>query len=245
MAEHNENPLGNDVDNDVDNDDDTDDAARAHDAHDVHDEHDAGGTSTLRRLPWWVPALAGVVIGAIVIGLAMLWSDRNDLSDRIDRRADIETTASEFTSAILTYDYTDLDAVRERLDGLATETLRDEYVNGLDDSLRSLLIEAQAQSSVEILDVYSSDTEGDTATAIVLARTDVSSTTSAAAEVTSHVEIDLVRVDGRWLVNEMRTLTNQGQAVGADGEPVAPPETPVTPTTADTVPEETSTTVGG
>ena len=172
---------------------------------------------------WLLTLVAVIAVGALVVGALLVWMDRNDLANEIADREDVEETAVAFTSAILTYDYTDLDAIEGRIDGLATPPLLEEYGSGLDESLRGLLVEAEATSTVQILGVYSSEVVGDIATVIVLAQTDVSSTTASRAQVTSHIQLDMVQVDGQWLVNELTTLTNQGQALDADGQPIGVP----------------------
>lgn len=177
-----------------------------------------------------LPLVLGLVAIVLSIGLVLTYLDRSDLESDLDRRDDIASVAGEFSATLLSYDFEDIDATVDDVDPLVTDVLREELATGYQGDLRAQIEQLEAVSTADVLDVLVSDTVGDTARAIVVVETDVKSEVSQ-ARVTTYLDLALLRVDGEWLVNELKALRTEGGLVDDDGNPVAPPDTS-TPTSA-------------
>lgn len=166
-----------------------------------------------------LPLVVGLVAIVLAVGLVLTYLSRSDLESELDRRDDIASVAGEFSATLLSYDFEDIDATVDDVDPLVTDVLREELATGYQGDLRAQIEQLEAVSTADVLDVLVSDTVGDTARAIVVVETDVKSEVSQ-ARVTTYLDLALLRVDGEWLVNELKALRTEGGLVDDDGNPV-------------------------
>lgn len=190
----------------------------------------AGGTPTTDRpnaAPQrrWRAGLAAaavtMAVAAVALGLlaASLWGQ---LADERDERAEVSRVAGTMAAALLTYDYEDLDAARERVLSLSTGKFRTEYRTAFE-GLRTLLSEAKASSRGTVTDVYLSREEGEpTAAAIVVVNTVAEGTAGRRATVASYIQLDLVKVDGEWKVDGVTNLNFGSTPIDIGGGSEAP-----------------------
>lgn len=219
----------------------------AEDAGDEADEHrrEQPPRRTGRVL---VVVLALVALGAVVAAVS-LWSSRADLQDDADRQDEVATVASRFAEVLLTYDHEDLEASREAMRELATADFATEYVDAFDAGLGGQIESLEATSSATIREVFVSRSTGDTARAVVIADSEILSAAGSRATVGTYLDITLVRLDGRWQVDDVTSVANAGSRLapvpgseadeGQDGDAGdAEDEGPVatTSTTATTAP---------
>lgn len=156
-----------------------------------------------------VVVLALVALGAIVAAVS-LWTSRADLQDDVDRRDEIASVAGRFAEALLSYDHEDLDASRREVRDLATSEFADEYVDAFDAGLGGQIESLEATSSATIREVFVSSSTGDTARAVVIADTEIESDAGSRATVGTYLDISLVRLDGRWQVDDVSSVANAG-----------------------------------
>ena len=153
--------------------------------------------------------LALVALGAVVAAVS-LWTSRADLQDDVDRRDEIASVAGRFAEALLSYDHEDLDASRSEVRDLATSEFADEYVDAFDAGLGGQIESLEATSSATIREVFVSSSTGDTARAVVIADTEIESDAGSRATVGTYLDISLVRLDGRWQVDDVSSVANAG-----------------------------------
>jgi hypothetical protein len=157
---------------------------------------------------------AAVLFVGVVASAVFGVSQRATLAaERRDRR-DIQRVSGELATALLTYDYEDLDASRDRVLARATGKFRREYQEAFDSSLETLLTETKATSQGTVTDVFLGDIDAGTVSVIVVANAVADGAAGRRATLASYIQLDLVEVDGRWLVDGVTNL-NFGQGSGS------------------------------
>ena len=158
--------------------------------------------------------LAGAAAVAVV-----QWQRAEDLDAEADERRDVAGAASTFASALLSYDAEDLDVARERVTALSTPTFAADYADAFEGGLRTVIDQLDAVSTATVRDVFVSEVSGASARAVVVVDAEVTSTAGVRDLTGSYLQIELERVDDRWLVSA-------AVAVGAEDETVIGPEQP-------------------
>ncbi len=216
---------------------------------------DAESRSTPQRSPWAARIAVGLTALVVVLLGVLAFTQNSRISDleaTADRETEIAEVAGGFADALLTYDYRDLDAGADAVAAGATESFAAEYRQAFDAGLGEQITALMATSTATINDVLVSQSTGDTARVIVVADSEVRSDEGNQARVGSYIDLSMVRIDGRWLIDMVSSVANAAPGTGADGggvEDVAPPtsepstETPATESPATTDPAVTTTTV--
>lgn len=191
-----------------------------------------------RRIPWSTVAIVALSLGCLVLaGLAI--QSRTAAADQRRERKEIQRVSSEVATGLLSYDYRNLDTSKTRVESNATGKFRKEYESAFASGLGELLTSTQATSQGTVRDVFVSDVDQNAASAIVVANAVADGTAGRRATVDSYIQLDLVKVGGRWRVDGVTNL-NFGQsaaaagagggAAGAPTSPSAPPSTAPTTT---------------
>ena len=162
--------------------------------------------------PWWVAASALLFVAVVALALVAA-SQRAELAEERDDRKEIERVSGELATALLTYDYEDLEASRDRVLSRATGKFRKEYESAFESGLKTLLTETKATSKGTVTDIYLSDIQDSTASTIVVANAVADGTAGRRASLASYIQLDLVEVEGRWRVDGVTNLTF-GQTAG-------------------------------
>jgi Mce-associated membrane protein len=153
-----------------------------------------------------------LLAGAVGVAVAQ-WQRAEDLDDEAADRRDAATAASTFASALLSYSADDLDVARERVTALSTPTFAADYADAFEGGLRTVIDELDAVSTATVRDVFVSEVSGASARAVVVVDAEVTSAAGVRDLTGSYLQIELERVDGRWLVSA-------ATAVGAEDESV-------------------------
>ncbi len=156
--------------------------------------------------------LSLLALGALV-SAAALWSSRADLQGEADRRDEVATVAGRFAEVLLSYDHEDLDSSRQAVRDLATPDFADEYVDAFGAGLGGQIESLEASSSATIREVFVSQSTGDTARAVVIADSEILSAAGSRATVGTYLDITLVRLDGRWQVDDVTSVANAGSRI--------------------------------
>jgi Mce-associated membrane protein len=172
-----------------------------------------------RRRSWALPALAFVLLLAVLTLAVIATLQRQQLASERDDRKEIERVSGELATALLTYDFEHLDASRDRVLARATGKFRKEYETAFDGGLRTLITETKAKSRGTVTDIYVGDVDDGAASVIVVANAVADGTGGRRASLGSYIQLDLVEVAGRWRVDGVTNLTFGSGA-------------PTTPTTA-------------
>lgn len=154
-----------------------------------------------------VAVIAAVGIAIVAAGLA-----RDLHRERDDRRA-AESVASRFASRLLTYDYNALDATKASVLRLSTGRFHSEYEQAFS-GLNQLITATKGRSSAVVKDVFSSEIEGSTATAVVVLDQSVTGVSGTQRRLDAWIEASLVKAGSRWLVDDVTNL-NFGQTQAA------------------------------
>lgn len=187
----------------------------------------AAPTTPAAAVPGRTLLIVALVTSLIVAaGLAVLAAGlQGRLHDERQERDDIARVAGSMAAALLTYDYEDLDTARDRVLSLSTGKFRSEYRNAFS-GLQTLLREAKASSKGSVTDVYVSDADASAASAIVAVNTVAEGAAGRRATVASYIQLDLVRVDGRWLVDGVTNLNFGGAPVDLSPSSTTVPGSP-------------------
>lgn len=180
-----------------------------------------------RRPRGLVIACAALFALSVVLGIltAVLASK---LDREVATRDDVEETAGRFATALLTYHFEDLERSKQAVLELSTGNFRREYEQAFSGGLEVLITETQAASEGTVTDIFVGDVEDDTAAAIVVADVRVTGTAGERRSASSYIQLDLVRVAGRWRVDGVTNL-NFGQNGAVTGVPSAPATTSSAP----------------
>lgn len=199
---------------------DADDAGTSHDDAHVTVPGEPGTTRRRRRSP-----LVAVLVAALLVASALaVWQTMRlaDAEDDADRRLAAARAASEFTITLLSYDFEDLDAQADRIAELATEEFAEEFADAMDGGLGSSIEELRARSTASVTDVMVSEVPGDRARAIVLADSEITSEAGSRSSTGTYLDVALVHLDGRWQVDDVRTVATQAPDPSDEGD--APPD---------------------
>lgn len=159
------------------------------------------------RRSWLGPAIAFVVLLAVLTVAVVAAVQRQELAAERDDRREIERVSGELAAALLTYDFEDLDASRDRVLARSTGKFRKEYEEAFESGLRTLLTETKASSRGTVTDIFVGDIEDSTASSIVVANAVADGTSGRRASLASYIQLDLVEVGGRWRVDGVTNLT--------------------------------------
>lgn len=164
----------------------------------------------------------GTVVAAIFAA-----QQHQQLQQNKDARAGVEQVASRFASAVLTYDYRDLDKTKNAVLALSTGKFRTDYEQNFG-GLSALFSATKGQSTATVKDVFVSAIEHDTATAIVVLDERGQGTSGQRLNVDWYLRLSLVKVKSNWRVDDLINLNFAGQGA----QPVPAPSGQTAPTTA-------------
>jgi len=105
-------------------------------------------------------------LGTVVMGV-LAAREHSKLQQTKDARAGVEQVASRFASAVLTYDYRDLNKTKDAVLALSTGKFRTDYEQNFP-GLSALFTTTKGQSTATVKDVFVSGIQNDTATAVVV-----------------------------------------------------------------------------
>jgi uncharacterized protein HemX len=168
-------------------------------------------------------ALAIVFFVGTVVAAIFAAQQHRQLQQSKDARAGVEQVASRMTSALLTYDYRDLDKTKKAVLGLASGKFRTDYDQNFG-GLASLFTTTKGQSTATVKDVFVSSIDHDTATAIVVFDERTQGTSGSHLNVDLYLRLSLVKQNGQWKVDDVTNLNFPGQAPDQTTPTTAPPK---------------------
>jgi Mce-associated membrane protein len=160
-------------------------------------------TDTNRRLLSYVLSAAlllALVAAVVVTVVGNQTSSAGGTTQESAAREDVQRVASSFAANVNTYSSDDIESYRKRVAPLLTPRFEGQFSKFLD-SLIAQMRSEQLRSKGEVLVTGVSSVDADSATVLVVSDADVSSVGGQRAR---HFrwEVDLLRQDGRWLVND-------------------------------------------
>jgi len=166
-------------------------------------------------------ALAVIFFVGTVVAVIFAAQQHRDLQQSRDARGAVEQTASRMTSALLTYDYRDLDKTKKAVLALSTGKFRTDYDTNFG-GLTSLFTTTKGQSTATVKDVFVSGINNNTATAIVVFDERTQGTTGQRLNVDLYLRLSLVKVNGQWRVDDVTNLNFPVQAPAQTTPTTAP-----------------------
>lgn len=218
----------------------------------LNDEPDAAPARSRRTV-----SLSSVVLGVLVlaaIAFAVVQTQRRaDLADDVDLRAEASDVAARFAERLLTYDFADLDAQADELAQLSTPDFSDEYEDALAGGLGASISELEATATATVDEVMTSVVSQGRARVVVIVDSEIESQAGTRANIGTYLDIELLRLDGTWRVDDVQTVSNLTESSTPTPTPTpdaADPETPETedpeaPAPEDPETPETSSTTAG
>jgi Mce-associated membrane protein len=161
---------------------------------------------------------------SVVLGVVAIQASSSKQADE-DRAAAVRRTAGAMGSALLTYNYKDLDKTKTQVLAVATGTFRKQYQQAFTGGLDTILTNTKAVSSVRDIEIFLSDVTDETATAIVVVDTRVSGTAGEGRSLTSYLRLELVHAKSKWLVDG---VTNLNLGLPESNTPAGGSTTPTT-----------------
>lgn len=170
--------------------------------------------------------LLAVVLGLVaLLAAAAAASYASTLNSERNEEQDVREVSGRFAAALLTYDFEDLDAAKKRVLDLSTGKFRREYEQAFDGGLDKLFRETQARSAGTVTDVFIGEIEDGSVTTIAVVDAVAKGSVGSRRLVSSFVELQLVKVGGKWRVDGVTNLN-----LGAT--PASTPGAAATTTTA-------------
>jgi hypothetical protein len=169
--------------------------------------------------------LPQVVVALVVLTLLtglFAWgaTKYSSVNRQVNDVTDIRRVAGDFGSATLTYDYSDLTAFERRMRLHATGTFKRQLDEGLK-GLTTLITQLKSRSEATVKQVYVSDIEDRSASAVVVVEARAQNGDAAARTLdAAYIELQLVKVGKRWLIDGVSTL-NLGSGGAAPAVPGA------------------------
>lgn len=166
-----------------------------------------------------------VVALAVVAGLSLVlagvqWQRAEDLVAAASERAEVAAAAGEVAVALLSYDFTDLETARQRVATRTTEQFAQQYAEALEEGLGGVIGELQAVAEARVQQVLVGTVRDGAADAVVVADTTVTASDGSTELTGAVLRVGLVRVDGRWLADDVRSLAAVAQdATGSAAVP--------------------------
>jgi hypothetical protein len=176
-----------------------------------------------RTLVRSLAALAIVFFVGTVVAAIFAASQHRQLQQSKDARAGVEQVASRFASAVLSYDYRDLDKTKNTVLALSTGKFRTDYEQNFP-GLSALFTTTKGQSTATVKDVFVSAIAHDTATAIVVLDERAQGTSGQRLNVDWYVRVSLVQVRGQWRVDDLTNINQTGAVPGQTPSTTAPPK---------------------
>ena len=131
--------------------------------------------------------------------------------ERTDRER-VEEASGRFASALLTYDYQDLDTAKRRVLELSTGKFRREYEQAFSGGLDVLFQQTQARSTGTVTELFVGPMEDGSVTTVVVVDAVAQGSAGGRRQVNSYIQLELVKVDGQWKVDGVTYLNTGGPA---------------------------------
>jgi hypothetical protein len=190
---------------------------------------DAAGAAETRTAPsrTLVRSLAVLAtlffLGTVAMGILAASQHRKLVSTTSDRD-NAEQVASRMASALVTYDYRNLDKYKSEVASRATGKFRNEFQQGFQ-GLDVFIVRAQSRSTGTVKNVFLDAIRDNSTTAVAVLDQSVQGLSGTQRRFDSYVELTLVKLGGKWKVDGVSYLNpaaESGQGGGATSTPAPP-----------------------
>jgi Mce-associated membrane protein len=161
-----------------------------------------------RRGRGLVVACAVLFVAAVTMAV-LAATFYNRYHSQTNDRSQVEQVSGRFSSALLTYDYRNLDKAKAQVLSLATGNFRKDYEANFG-ALKALLQASKSQSSSTVREIYVAPIEHDATSSFIVLDLTVNGTAGTHRRLSEYVKLDLVKVQSGWRVDGVTNL-NLGQ----------------------------------
>jgi Mce-associated membrane protein len=154
-------------------------------------------------------ALTGVLALLLVVGVAGVgWgmTELDESRENLETRADVARVAEQFTAQVNEYDAGSVDEYKTSVSRLLSTKFRAEFDQAMEDIVASVQ-QAEMRSRGEVLASGVATVDPDSARVLVVADAEVE-TVFDTRQRHFRWEVSLVKVDGRWLVDDFEPVTD-------------------------------------
>ncbi|MFP5320983.1 MAG: hypothetical protein ACLGIC_03965 [Acidimicrobiia bacterium] len=157
-----------------------------------------------------VALMVAVALGVLaVVALASGGGDGSTSSDQ-----DVRLAAGRFTERFLTFRHDALDEWQQEVLALSTRGFAEE-VEDVESSLRALIGEGRLDATTQVTDVFVGEEDRGAVGVVVVYDRTVDGEGGERTETDRYVELALVRIDGRWLVDNVIDIASSEGLGGA------------------------------
>lgn len=178
---------------------------------------------TRRRRTVPAAAFALVTVVAVALGVLAAVALAGDGGGADDDDRDVRLAAGRFAEQFLTYDRSGFDAWRTGVLELSTGGFAEEFEEA-QEALRVFFEEGGHDAVAQVTDVFVGEEDRGAVGAVVVYDREVVGGQDSFREADRYLQLSLLRIDGRWLVDDVIDVASTNDAGGA-GSPVAPPTT--------------------
>ena len=193
---------------------------------------DGGGTETpFGRWRSNLPLLLVIVLAwTVAAGAVVLWKQNQDLrEDRDDERA-AARVASDFTTAVLSYNFRDLRGSVDDVKALSTTDWGRQYEEAWFQEQQSIVEATRARGRVAVEDVLLGEESNGVVPVVVRFDATIRSEVGVRRITGGYLQLDLTREGGEWKVDSMQYLATEDQQLDpADGTGGGTPTATTTP----------------
>ena len=162
-------------------------------------------TSARRRF-LVVGAVGLVVIVGLVVALVVSQVQLSNQNSLDAERTSAAAAATVFAHDVATYSYRDLHRDFGRVENESTPSFRRNFVRS-SDSLSKVLVQYKATASAKVLAAAVSSISANTAVVLLFVNQSVANSSQQGVSTDdSRIEVTLVRVDGRWLLQDLKVV---------------------------------------
>ncbi len=178
-----------------------------------------------------LPTILIIVLAVLVAGGAfVLWRQNQDYRAEQDDRREAAEVASEFTTAVLSYDFRDLQGSLDRVLAVSTRDWGRQYEDAWFQDQQQIVEELRARGQIDVVEVMEGDQTNGVLPVTVTFNANIRSTIGTRQLNGSYLRLDLTKVDGEWRVDDMTYLANGDQTLTPRGaEAQTPTSTTVAP----------------
>ena len=179
---------------------------------------------------WWsvLPTILLVLLAVMVAAAAVvLWNQNKDLKDERDDRRGAAEVASDFTTAVLSYNFRDLQGSVDDVMALSTTDWGRQYQDAWFQEQQPIIEATRARARVAVNDVMVGDEANGVLPVVVRFDATIHSEVGTRRLQGGYLQLDLTDEGGDWKVDDMRYLATQDQSLepnanaGAAGAPTA------------------------
>jgi hypothetical protein len=170
-----------------------------------------------------IAVMVAMALGVLAVVALTMADGGGDADD-----TDIRLAAGRFAERFLTFDHDALDDWKADVLELSTSGFAKE-VEEVESGLRTLIAESELDASTQVTDIFVGDQERGGVEVVVVYDRDLTGGELARSETDRYVQLAMLRVDGKWLVDNVLDIATSGDLGGGGQLPEVAPDADADP----------------